>query len=110
LARKESEWRKLLALTPNTLALVALKFKGLSAERNIEEVGKNSLCIFDREYELATYVHGNPKSDMKDTLEEFFDQFKVTKDTKVETNNEDDVTDDDDLDDSKFDEEENNNT
>lgn len=78
-------------------------------------MGKNSLCIFDREYELATYVHRNPESDMKEPLEEFFNQFKLTKDTKVETHNEDDITDDEDLDESEFDEskfneEENNNT
>lgn len=45
-----------------------------SAKKNREEeVGENSLCIFDREYELATFVNGNLESDMKDTLEEFFD-------------------------------------
>lgn len=73
-------------------------------------MGENSLCSFDREYELATYVHGNLESDMKDPLEEIFDQFKMTEDTKVETNNEDNVTYDEDLDDSQFNEEENNNT
>lgn len=47
---------------------------------------------------------------MRDTLEEFFGQFKETEDTKVEINDGDDVAEDEDFDDSIFDKEENNNT
>lgn len=73
-------------------------------------MGENSLCVFNRKSELATYAHRNLESDMKDPLEEFFEFFKLIEDTKVGTNNEDNVTDYEDLDDSEFDKEENNNT
>ena len=71
---------------------------------NIEGLGEDMVCDFDREDGQAIHTCGNAKSEaLKDLLEEFLEQFKDPKDIKVETSKACDETNDEDLEDSEFD-------